>query len=70
VGAIELASLGACTSIFHLVFIAFRATTTATTTLASWALQSSLENAKEFTQLSLSIIMGVSVLIGPLAHGV
>jgi len=32
-GAIPLAALGACTSIFHLAFNAFRATTTATTSL-------------------------------------
>jgi MATE family multidrug resistance protein len=71
VGAIELASLGACTSIFHLAFHAFRATTTATTSLVSSALQSSPEEAKEVTQLSLSlgIVMGFSVLIGLRATG-
>lgn len=65
-GAIELASLGACTSIFHLAFNAFRATTTATTSLVSTALQRDQNQAKEVTQLSLSlgIIMGLTVLIG------
>lgn len=37
-GAIPLAALGACTSIFHLAFNAFRATTTATTSLVASAL--------------------------------
>ena len=70
-GAIELASLGACTSIFHLAFNAFRATTTATTSLVSSALQRSPEEAKEVTQLSLSlgIIMGLTVLIGLRSSG-
>lgn len=35
--SVPLASLGACTSIFHLAFNAFRATTTATTSLVSEA---------------------------------
>lgn len=64
-GAIELASLGACTSIFHLAFNAFRATTTATTSLVSSALQRNPDEAKEVTQLSLSLglVMGLTVLI-------
>jgi MATE family multidrug resistance protein len=38
VGSLELAALGACTSIFHLAFNAFRATTAATTSLVASAL--------------------------------
>ena len=38
VGSLELAALGACTSIFHLAFNAFRATTAATTSLVANAL--------------------------------
>jgi hypothetical protein len=37
-GSVELAALGPCTSIFHLAFNAFRATTAATTSLISAAL--------------------------------
>lgn len=37
-GSVQLAALGPCTSIFHLAFNAFRATTTATTSLVSAAL--------------------------------
>jgi hypothetical protein len=37
-GSVELAALGPCTSIFHLAFNAFRATTAATTSLVSAAL--------------------------------
>lgn len=41
---IKLASLGACTSIFHLAFNAFRSTTAATTTLVSESLTKSKNN--------------------------
>ena len=41
VGTTELAALGACTSIFHLAFNAFRATTAATTTLVASKLSTS-----------------------------
>ena len=37
-GSVELAALGPCTSIFHLAFNAFRATTAATTSLVAGAL--------------------------------
>jgi hypothetical protein len=37
-GSVQLAALGPCTSIFHLAFNAFRATTAATTSLVSAAL--------------------------------
>jgi putative MATE family efflux protein len=47
VGSMELAALGSCTSIFHLAFNAFRATTSATTSLVANALgaSSSAESA-------------------------
>lgn len=61
VGANELAALGACTSIFHLAFNAFRATTAATTSLVGNA-----ENEEERVQiikisLSLGVVLGVIV---------
>jgi putative MATE family efflux protein len=64
VGATELAALGACTSIFHLAFNAFRATTTATTSLVGNA-----ENEDERRQivkvsLSLGVVLGIIVLAG------
>jgi MATE family multidrug resistance protein len=71
IGALELASLGACTSIFHLAFNAFRATTQATTSLVASSLQNNPQEAKEVTQLSLTlgVIMGFCVLIGLRACG-
>ena len=63
VGSTELAALGACTSIFHLAFNAFRATTTATTSLVASA--ESPQDAKQVTQLSLGfgLILGLVVLV-------
>lgn len=59
-GTTELAALGACTSIFHLAFNAFRATTAATTSLVAKYLSISAENgdtestsAKQVTSTSL-----------------
>lgn len=62
VGPIELASLGACTSIFHLAFNAFRATTAATTSLVGNA--STDEEKREIidTSLSLGVFLGVIVM--------
>lgn len=48
-GTTELAALGACTSIFHLAFNAFRATTAATTSLVAKYLSSSAENGDTLT---------------------
>jgi putative MATE family efflux protein len=69
VGSIELAALGACTSIFHLAFNAFRATTTATTSLVASA-QTTAEK-QQVTQLSLcfGVVMGLLVLVGLQAAG-
>ena len=53
VGSLELAALGACTSIFHLAFNAFRATTTATTSLVATNLEQDKQAAKEVTSISL-----------------
>lgn len=57
----ELAALGACTSIFHLAFNAFRATTAATTSLVGNA-ETSMEK-REIIRISLSLglVLGVGV---------
>jgi MATE family multidrug resistance protein len=62
VGPTELAALGACTSIFHLAFNAFRATTTATTSLVGNA--ESEDERKQIIQISLSlgVVLGVVVM--------
>jgi putative MATE family efflux protein len=62
VGSTELAALGACTSIFHLAFNAFRATTTATTSLVGNA-QSEVEK-KQIIKISLSlgVVLGFIVM--------
>jgi putative MATE family efflux protein len=62
VGATELAALGACTSIFHLAFNAFRATTTATTSLVGNA--ESEEERRHIIKVSLSLgaVLGVVVM--------
>jgi Na+-driven multidrug efflux pump len=62
VGATELAALGACTSIFHLAFNAFRATTAATTSLVGNA--PTKEEKREIVKVSLSlgVILGLIVL--------
>lgn len=54
-GGMELAALGACTSIFHLAFNAFRATTSATTSLVGTA---KTDNEKQ-TIIQISLIFGV-----------
>eukprot|EP00980_Cylindrotheca_fusiformis_P005685 scaffold1184_cov132-Cylindrotheca_fusiformis.AAC.106 len=62
VGPIELAALGACTSIFHLAFNAFRATTAATTSLVGNA--ESGEEKKEIVKISLrlGVVLGLIVM--------
>ncbi|KAG7362188.1 MATE efflux family protein [Nitzschia inconspicua] len=62
VGSTELAALGACTSIFHLAFNAFRATTAATTSLVGNAKNS--DERKQVIQISLSLglILGIVVM--------
>lgn len=71
-GAVPLAALGACTSIFHLAFNAFRATTTATTSLVATSLSTAgrddEENRNEArmvvdTSLRLGLTIGALVLI-------
>ena len=62
VGSTELAALGACTSIFHLAFHVFRATTAATTSLVASSLQKSKESARRVTAVSLWL--GLSIGIG------
>lgn len=59
--SLQLAALGACTSIFHLAFNAFRATTAATTSLVGNA--STAEEKREIVQISLSLglVLGLGV---------
>jgi putative MATE family efflux protein len=70
VGTTELAALGACTSIFHLAFHAFRATTAATTSLIGSA--STEVEKQEITMISLTLgvflgfaLLGVLRAAGP-----
>jgi len=65
-GTRELAALGACTSIFHLAFNAFRATTTATTSLVATSLQQDPKQAQQVTSISLKLgfFMGLCVMVG------
>jgi putative MATE family efflux protein len=72
VGSTELAALGACTSIFHLAFNAFRATTAATTSLVATSLESEdAESAKEVTAISLQFgwWVGMAVTVALLVGG-
>lgn len=70
VGTTELAALGACTSIFHLAFNAFRATTAATTSLVATQLsisekagEISSAAAKQVTAISLWFAWWVGLLV-------
>lgn len=63
VGATELAALGACTSIFHLAFNAFRATTTATTSLVGNAESEDERRQIIKVSLSLGVVLGVLVML-------
>jgi putative MATE family efflux protein len=58
----ELAALGACTSIFHLAFNAFRATTAATTSLVGNA-ETEVEK-REIIRISLSLGLVMGVVVG------
>lgn len=60
VGSVELAALGACTSIFHLAFNAFRATTAATTSLVATQL-SMAEKAGEVTSEAAKQVTAISL---------
>ena len=71
-GAVPLAALGACTSVFHLAFNAFRATTTATTSLVATSLSTAgrdeEENREEArmvvdTSIRLGLTIGALVLV-------
>lgn len=68
--SIELAALGACTSIFHLAFNAFRATTAATTSLVGTAQTPYEKREIVRVSLSLGILLGLGVggflrILGP-----
>ena len=62
-GAIDLAALGVCTSIFHMAFTVFRASTVATTSLVGSA--STPEEKRQITKISLGFagVMGTLVLL-------
>ena len=62
-GATDLAALGVCTSIFHMAFTVFRASTVATTSLVGSA--STPEEKRQVTQISLGFagVMGTLVLL-------
>jgi putative MATE family efflux protein len=62
VGSTELAALGACTSIFHLAFNAFRATTAATTSLVGNAKDSAERKQVIELSLALGIVLGLVVM--------
>ena len=62
VGATELAALGACTSIFHLAFNAFRATTAATTSLVGNAQNEGERRQVIKLSLSLGAVLGLLVM--------
>jgi Na+-driven multidrug efflux pump len=63
VGSTELAALGACTSIFHLAFNAFRATTAATTSLVATSLADDPEEARQVTLVSLQLGLCIGVAV-------
>jgi putative MATE family efflux protein len=62
-GAVDLAALGVCTSIFHMAFTIFRASTVATTSLVGSA--STPEEKRQITKISLGFagVMGTLVLL-------
>ena len=62
-GAIDLAALGVCTSIFHMAFTVFRASTVATTSLVGSA--GTPEEKRQITKISLGFagVMGTLVLL-------
>lgn len=65
-GSNELASLGACTSIFHLSFHTFKATTAVTTSLVSSALANNDEDQARSvlsTSLQFAVVCGVVVMV-------
>jgi putative MATE family efflux protein len=62
-GTTELAALGACTSIFHLAFNAFRATTAATTSLVAKYLSISEKNGDTMAE-SVKQVTATSLWLG------
>ena len=60
--ATELAALGACTSIFHLAFNAFRATTAATTSLIGNA--NATKDKQQIVRISLSLGIVLGIVVG------
>lgn len=60
-GAIDLAALGVCTSIFHMAFTVFRASTVATTSLVGSA--KTPEEKRQITKISLGFAFTVGTLV-------
>ena len=65
--SIELAALGACTSIFHLAFNAFRATTAATTSLVGNA--SSTNEKRSIVRISILLGFSMGLGVGAILRG-
>jgi Na+-driven multidrug efflux pump len=63
-GGMDLAALGVCTSIFHMTFTVFRASTVATISLVASA--STDAEKRQITKISLQLagVLGTSVLLG------
>jgi putative MATE family efflux protein len=63
VSSIDLAALGVCTSLFHMAFTIFRASTVATTSLVGSA--ESIEEKRQITRISLGFagVMGSLVML-------
>lgn len=64
IGSIELAALGVCTSIFHMCFTIFRASTVATTSLVASA--KNIAEKRHIAKISIQLagVLGTVVLLG------
>lgn len=60
-GAIDLAALGVCTSIFHMAFTVFRASTVATTSLVGSA--STPEEKRQTTKISMGFALAMGTFV-------
>lgn len=63
---IDLAALGVCTSIFHMAFTIFRASTVATTSLIASAGKENRAEQRHIAKVSLQLagVLGTAVLLG------
>lgn len=64
IGSMNLAALGVCTSIFHMCFTVFRASTVATTSLVASAETQAEKRHIAKISLQLAGILGTAVLMG------